>query len=207
MQRNFLTIVFALIGACSFHLKAQYTKQDSTFKNCFIGSSLIVLANFVPDADSPDFAQLNLGYRLSKKDALSLELITWKYSWSLGIPFGENFDHPNEKFPGYIREFGVGIVYQRFWWKGLYSGIHVTNAWQSFVNEEGNKIDHGFQLFNTYRLGYHFRFFKDRFFVQPSIAITHRAYHTEMPQSFKQLDDKWSKFFFGEPGLHFGFNF
>ena len=40
-----------------------------------------------------------------------------------------------------------------------------------------------------------------------AIAITHRAYHTKLPDGFKQLDDKWSKFIFGEPGFYFGFNF
>jgi hypothetical protein len=40
-----------------------------------------------------------------------------------------------------------------------------------------------------------------------AIAITHRSYHTKLPDGFKQLDDKWSKFIFGEPGFHFGFNF
>lgn len=81
------------------------------------------------------------------------------------------------------------------------------SAWQSFVNEDGNKTDNGFQIFNTYRTGYHFRLFNDRMFIQPSIAITHRPFHTEMPESFKKMDDKHSKFFFGEPGLHFGVNF
>jgi hypothetical protein len=84
---------------------------------------------------------------------------------------------------------------------------HVMSAWQSFVNNDGNKIDNGFQIFNTYRVGYHFKLFKDRIFIQPSIAVTHRPFHTDMPESFKQLDDKRSKFFFGEPGLHFGVNF
>jgi hypothetical protein len=85
--------------------------------------------------------------------------------------------------------------------------IHLMNAWQTFVNTENEKINNGFQIFNTYRLGYHFKLLNDRFFIQPSLAITHRPYHTEMPNSFKQLDDEWSKFFFAEPGFHFGFNF
>ena len=99
------------------------------------------------------------------------------------------------------------MAYQRFLWKGLYAELNVMPTWQSFVNKEGNKIDNGFQIFNTYRAGYHIKLFKDRFFVQPSIAITHRPYHTKMPGGFKQLDDKWSKFILGEPGLHFGYNF
>jgi len=62
-------------------------------------------------------------------------------------------------------------------------------------------------LFNTYRLGYHFKLFNNRFFIEPSLAITHRPYQSDMPESFRQLNDKWSKFFIGEPGLHFGYNF
>jgi hypothetical protein len=81
------------------------------------------------------------------------------------------------------------------------------NAWQTFADDSGNKVDNGFQIFNTYRVGYHFKLFNDRFFIEPSIAITQRPYHTKMPDSFKQVDDRWSKFFIGEPGLHFGSNF
>ena len=151
--------------------------------------------------------QLNLGYRLTGRDVVSIELKTWKYAWPLGIPYGKSFEAPEEEFPGYIREYGFALVYQRFWWKGLYTGVHVMNAWQSFFDDQGNKIDNGFQLFNTYRIGYHLKLFKDRFFIQPSIAVTHRPYQTNMPDSFEQLDSKWPKFLFGEPGLHFGFNF
>ena len=207
MQKKPLIIAVALMLTGSFQLKAQYSKQDTTYKKCFIGSSLFVLANLMPDNNSPDFVQLNVGYRLSPRDAISLELKTWTYAWSLGIPYGKSFETPEEKFPGYIREYGFALAYQRYFWKGLYAGVHVMNAWQTFANDNGNKIDNGFQIFNTYRLGYHVKLFKDRFFIQPSIAITHRPYHSKMPDSFKQLDDKWSKFFIGEPGLHFGYNF
>jgi len=206
MRKKVLIIAFAMMLAGSSQLKAQYAKQDSTYKKFFVGSSLFVLANFIPDNNPPDFVQLNLGYRLTGKDIVSIELKTWKYAWSLGIPW-KYYEAPEEQFPGHIREYGFALAYQRFWWKGLYTGVHVMNTWQSFVNNEGAKIDNGFQIFNTYRVGYHFKLFKDRFFIQPSIAITHRPYHTKMPDSFKQVDDRWSKFFFGEPGLHFGVNF
>jgi len=207
MQKKFFAIVFTLVMGFTLQSKAQYAKQDSTYKRFFIGSTLFMLANLVPDDNAPDFYQLNLGYRLSPKDAVSLELKTWKYAWPLGIPYGKFYESPGEKFPGYIREVGFDLTYQHFWWKGLYTGIHVMNAFQTFVDEAGKEIDKGFQLFNTYRLGYHFKLFNDRFFFEPSVAITHRPFHTEMPESFKQIDDRWSKFFFGEPGLHVGVNF
>lgn len=206
MQKKTTIIIMALLLGISYQSKAQYDKQDTTYKECFVGSTMFMLGN-LSSQNRPDFVQLNLGYRITGKDVISLELKTWKYGWPLGIPYGKSFEAPEEKFPGYIREFGFALVYQRFWWKGLYTGVHVMPSWQSFVSEEGSKIDNGFQIFNTYRVGYHIKLFKDRFFIQPSIAITHRPYHTEMPESFKVLDDRWPKFFFGEPGLHFGYNF
>lgn len=206
MQRKFFSFFLGLMLLFNYQIKAQYQKQDSTFKKCFVGSTFFVLGNLLPE-NKPDFVQLNLGYRLTGKDVVSLELKTWKYGWSLGIPFGDSYEQHDEKFPGYIREFGFALAYQRFWWKGLYTGVHMMNAWQNFVNEQGNKVDNGFQIFNTYRLGYHFKLFNDNFFIEPSMAITHRPFHTKMPNDFKTLDDKWPKVFIGEPGLHFGYNF
>lgn len=206
MQKKIILIGVALLLTSSIQLNAQYSKQDTTYKKFFIGSTLFMLGNLAP-INKPDFVQLNIGYRITGSDVVSLELKTWKYAWPLGIPYGKSFESPGEKYPGYIREYGFALAYQKYLWKGLYAGVHVMNAWQKFVNDNGNKIDNGFQIFNTYRVGYHVKLFKDRFFIQPSIAITHRTYHTEMPDSFKQVDYKWSKFFFGEPGLHFGYNF
>lgn len=203
-HRNLVILVLLIFS--TLPIKAQYTPEDTTSNKFFIGSTFFMLGNFIPQ-NRPDFVQLNVGYRLTQKDIVSIELKTWKYAWSLGIPYGKSFEAPEEKFPGYIREFGIALAYQRFWWKGLYTGIHSMSARQIFVNEDGKKFDNGFQIFNTYRVGYHVKIFKNRFFIQPSFAVTHRPYHTQMPDSFKQLDDKWPKYFIGEPGLHFGYNF
>ncbi|MEQ8925152.1 MAG: hypothetical protein RLO81_05025 [Fulvivirga sp.] len=204
MLRKVLPI-FIVMLYYSIDLNAQYNKNESTYKKCFIGSTFFLFGN-LDQENSPDFVQLNLGYRLTGRDVISLELKTWRYEWSLGIPYGDSYFADEEKFPGFIREYGFAIAYQRFWWKGLYTAVHVMPAWQRFV-QDGSKIDNGFQIFNTYRIGYHIKLFNDKFFIQPSLAVTHRPYHTEMPDSFKRLDDKWSKYFIGEPGLHFGFNF
>ncbi len=206
MQNKLSILAFALILTGSFQLNGQYAKQDSTAKKYFVGSTFFILGNFA-ESNKPDFVQLNLGYRITGRDVLSLELKTWKYAWSLGIPYGKSWEAPEEKFPGYIREYGFAVAYQRFMWKGLYAGVHVMNAWQTFESDSSKTLGKGFQIFNTYRVGYHFKLFNNRFFIEPSIAITHRVYQTDMPDPFKEMDDKWTKFFFGEPGLHFGFNF
>lgn len=207
MQKNIVWFTLILMMASTLQVKAQYAKQDSTYKKFFIGSTLFMVANLIPDNNPPEMVYLNLGYRITGKDVISIELKTWKYGWPIGIPFGKSYEAEGEGFPGYIREYGFSLSYYRFLWKGLFAQVDVMPAWQTFVNDSGNKIDNGFQIFNTYSIGYHVKLFKDRFFIQPSIAITHRPYQSKMPDSFKQIDDRWSKFFFGQPGLHFGYNF
>jgi len=205
MQRK-IVLLFVVAVIATNGVFGQPAKQDTVLKRYFVGSSLMILGN-LSTTDKPDFVQINFGYRITPKDVVSIEAITWKYAWPLGIPWGKYFGAPEEKFPGYIREFGIGLVYQRFWWKGLYTGIHAFNAHQTFLDDNNKKLKNGYQLFMTYRLGYHLKFFNNRFFIEPSIAVTHRAIHTKMPESFELLDNKWSKFFFGEPGFHFGFLF
>ena len=203
-----LSLLISILITTLFILSTTQVKaqSDSTERKYFIGSTFFMLGNFAKN-NKPDFVQLNLGYRINPKNSISIELKTWKYAWPLGTGFYQNFEKPGENFPGYIREYGVVLAYQHFWWKGLYNAVHAMNAHQTFVDENGKKLKNGYQLFMTYRLGYQFKFFKNRFFLEPSIAITHRPFHTKMPESFKVWDDKWSKFLFGEPGLHFGFNF
>jgi hypothetical protein len=75
------------------------------------------------------------------------------------------------------------------------------------VNEEGEKIQNGFQLFLTGRVGYHIRLFKDRFFLEPSIAVTYWPINTNVPESFAEVEKKWPNYFLFEPGLHFGVKF
>lgn len=208
MQKSKLSIILlVLILLTSLTTQAQYSEKDSTYKKYFIGSTAFMLGNFAK-VNKPDFAQINLGYRITEKDVISIELKTWKYAWPLGIPpYGPSFEIPSEEFPGYIRERGVAVAYQRYLYKGLYTAVHVMNAWQTFVDQDGKKVDTGFQLFNTYRLGYHVKLFKNRFFIEPSMAVTHRPFFTKMPTAFAAKDNQWNNYLIGEPGLHFGFNF
>ncbi|CAN5457931.1 hypothetical protein BH23BAC3_BH23BAC3_25590 [soil metagenome] len=187
---------------------SQTQENDSTYNKFFIGSSMFMLGNFIPDdPNSPDFVQLNFGYQINPRDVVSVELNTCKYAWPLGIPFGDSFQAPEEKYPGYIREFGVALVYQRFLWKGAYTSVHAMNALQHYVDDENKKIQNGYQLFLTYRLGYHFQFFNNRFFIEPGIAVTHWPINTNVPESFANLESKWPNYFLFEPGLHFGIKF
>ncbi|HEY1048002.1 MAG TPA: hypothetical protein VGF79_16290 [Bacteroidia bacterium] len=207
MQKKNLCFAVILIIAGAHQIKAQYSRQDTTYPKYFIGSTLFMVANLIPDNNPPKMFYLNLGYRITGRDVFSLEFKTWRYGWPIGIPYGKSFEAEGEGFPGYIREHGVSLNYQRFLWQQLFAQVDIMPAWQTFVNDNGNKFDNGFQIFNTYSIGYHIKLFKDRLFFQPSIAMTHRPYQSTMPNSFKQVDDRWPRVFFWQPGLHFGYNF
>jgi hypothetical protein len=51
-----------------------------------------MLANAVPDNNPPKVVYLNVGYRVTGKDVVSLEFKTWRYAWPIGIPYGKSFD-------------------------------------------------------------------------------------------------------------------
>jgi len=206
MQKKNLWIGLALVLASSLQVNAQYAKQDSTYKKYFIGSTFLLLGN-LDKVNNPDFIQLNVGYRITPKNVVFLELKRSRFAWPLGIPWGKSFDAPGENYPGYVRQNVIGFAYNRFWWKGLYTGVHAMNAFQKYIGEDNKKITNGYTLFMTYRLGYQVKLFKNRFFIEPSIGVTHWPVKTNTPQSFKLKESKWPNYFCSEPGLHFGYNF
>ena len=171
----------------------------------YVGSTTLMVANFLPDP--PSLFQLNAGYWLSSKDVISLEVITWTYHAPLGIPYGPTWGNEAEDYPGSIREYGIGVVYQRFLWKRLYTSLQVLPLRRIYRDPDDKSMQRGFQLFSTLRLGYHVPLFKDRFFIEPSLAATFWPVSTNVPAGFKAQDDKWNNYFLGEPGLHFGVKF
>ena len=203
IQRIFTMLLVYCLGI--YPALGQKAKTDSTYRSFFVGSSAFMLGNFLPEP--PSFYQLNVGYRITPKDVVSIEAITWRYSAPLGIPWGSSFGEGSEAYPGSIREFGVGLVYQRFLWKNLYSSLQAIPLKRKYLDENDNTIQNGFQLFMTFRVGYHIPLFKNRFFLEPSIAGTYWPVSTNVPQAFAEKDNKWPNYFLFEPGLHFGMKF
>jgi len=64
------------------------------------------------------------------------------------------------------------------------------NMLQRYMDENNKHIQNGYQLFITYRLGYYYQFFENRFFIEPSVAITHWPINTNVPESFTKLENK-----------------
>lgn len=204
MKWNFYLLTLLLLLA-SLLLRAQSNVAEE--KKCFVGSTLFMLYNLLPDDQPPHYVQLNVGYRFTPKDVIVFEAISWRYYGPLGRQYGPDYENPESDFPGKVQNFGAGLSYKRFLWKRAYAQIHATAFHQNYLDQEDNKIQSGFQLFNSVRAGYQFRLFKNRFFIEPSLAVTFWPINTNLPESFQIQEDRFDKYFLAEPGLQFGFNF
>lgn len=221
MQKKILLIGFVFMISSKLQLNAQNVKdlqvvqdtqeargvqQDSTHRKWYIGSSLLMLGNF-DKTNSPEYVQLNIGYRITPKDVVSFEFKRSIYSFPIGIPFGSSFfDKTGENYPGHARILAPTLGYQRFWWKGIYTSVYALNAFEKYFNENKKKIGNGYTLYLNFHLGYQFKFFKNRFFFEPAIGCSYWPIRTNVPESFKIVEKKWDNYFF-QPGLHFGYNF
>lgn len=199
-------ILFTIVLLFISNAFSQVFDDEKESKKRFIGTTLFVLATPLLDP-SPEYYQLNYGYRITPKDILSIEAITWAYHAPLGIPYGFDKSDVKNNFPGKVKAYGLGLAYKRFLWKGMYTQIHSTPLKQDYLDENNQKIQSGFQLFNTLRFGYHIKFLKKRIFIEPSIAFTNWSINTNLPDSFQKQEDRWNKYFLFEPGFHIGFNF
>ena len=190
------TLVIAIFSTMAF---CQTEKSDPAFRRHWAGSSLLVLANFLPDP--PSFYQLNYGYMVTKKDAIIVEVITWKYSEPLGT-----YPNSKESYPGKVRAYGIGLGYQRFLWKKLFTTFEPTLFLQQFYDTDNKKIQKGYQLYLQFIPGYRFEFFKKRLFIEPSYAIKYWPVNTNFPESFAAIESGAPKYKC-EPGLNFGYRF
>lgn len=206
MQKKILWIGLAIVLAGSLQVNAQKAKKDSTYRKWYVGSSLFMFGNFAK-VNNPEYIQLNVGYRITPTDVVSVEFKRSIYSWPIGIPFGSSsFDAPGKNYPGHARILAPTVGYQRFWWKGVYTSVYALNAFEKYMDENKKKIGNGYTLYLNFHLGYQFTFFKNRFFFEPAIGCSYWPVRTNVPESFKSLEKKWPNYFI-QPGLHFGFNF
>lgn len=200
-----IILLFAIMSFLAASLHAQLSDENHSTQKHFIGSTLFLVYNLFPNP--PSYYQINYGYRINPKNVISIEAITWTYKGPLGIPYGPDYGSSATNYPGSVTSLGIGLAYKRFLWKRMYTSIHATPFMQTYKDANKKKMQKGFQLFNTLRFGYQFKFFNNRIFLEPSIAFTNWPINTNLPDSFKVEEDKWAKYFLFEPGLHFGVNF
>lgn len=205
MLMNKRHLVLLLLFCTGTLHAAKPLPKDSLRYRHYLGSSAFMLGNLLPE--SPSFYQLNGGYWLTKKDVIGLEAITWRYWAPLGIPYGDDYGNEAFDYPGTVRSWGLGLAYQRYWWKGWYTSLHAIPFQQIYRDTAERVIQRGFQLYLILRTGYHLEFGSGRFFVEPGLALPYWPIETNLPASFEAQERRWKNYFVLEPSFHLGVKF
>ncbi|GJM36529.1 MAG: hypothetical protein DHS20C18_55300 [Saprospiraceae bacterium] len=164
------------------------------------------------DRQNTQMIELHVKRNLDNKNIVGVKFATWRLFQPMGITWWDGLldklETKSEFYPGYLRETGIGVSYQRMLWKGLFATVEVLPQFQTYMDLDGNKLGNGFKLYNSYHLGYHISFGKKkRFFIEPQIHSQHWMFDNNAPDGFKELDDKWRNYFLFEPNIYIGVNF
>jgi len=140
-------------------------------------------------------------FQSCEKDRIFVEYNTWKFSEPLGT-----YGNSDEYYPGLVREHGIGFGYQRFLWKGLFSTVQATPFLKKYIDDNDEKIQNGFKVYMQFALGYRVEFLKNRFYIEPAIALKYWPIDTNFPEPFAEIEkgNPNTKF---EPSLNCGFKF
>lgn len=98
----FTTLAFSQDIVRTDSKTVQSEKPEMKWRRSF-GSTLLLLGNI---EDSVNYLQFNYGYRLTQKDNIIAEVITWTYYEPLGT-----YMHSKEYYPGKVRAIGIGLGY------------------------------------------------------------------------------------------------
>ncbi len=161
---------------------------------------------------STQMVEFHIKRILDDKNIIGIKFATWRLFQPMGITWWDGLldklETESEFYPGYLRETGIGVTYQRMLWKGLFATIEVLPQFQTYKDLEDNKLGNGFKVYNSYHLGYHISIGKKkRFFIEPQLHCQHWMFDNNAPDGFKELDDKWRDYFLFEPNIYIGVNF
>ncbi len=166
---------------------------------------------WITNRTSTQMVELHAKRNLDNKNIIGVKFATWRLFQPMGITWWdgvvEKMESGEEYYDGFLRETGIGITYQRMLWKGLFATVEVLPQFQTYTDLEGNKIKNGFKVYNSVHLGYHFAFFKERFFVEPQVHVNQWMFDNNSPAGFKEHDDKYGNVFPFEPNIYVGFKF
>jgi len=175
--------------------------------NFSVSTTYFTFINSLPKSVS--MYEFHFGYKVTPRDRIEIKVATWRLFEPMGIPLWDPLlQKESEWYPGRIRESGIGITYQRFLWKGLFTQIEILPLWKIYLDENKKKIGDGFKLYTSYHLGYHVPLFKNRLFLEPQIHCNYWPIDTKGPQGFEEKEKKWNKnYFLFEPNIFIGVNF
>ena len=207
-----ISLTFCVINVFSQNTKE--TSNNNTDYRVRVSFPAIILGNIGEEGKKTNtqHIELHVKYELDSKNIVGVKFATWRLFQPMGIQWWngllDKIDSKSEFYPGYLRETGIGVSYQRMLWKGLFASVEVLPLYKTYLDENNTKIANGFKLYTSYHVGYHIAFGKKkRFFIEPQIHFQNWMFDTNTPAAFKQLDNKWKSYFLFEPNIYVGFRF
>mgnify|MGYP003118751401 FL=1 len=211
-------LVIICLTLCTLNVFAQGTTEsfqnnDSDLKYR-VSFPAIILANIGDGGErtNTQHIELHVKRELDSKNIIGVKFATWRLFQPMGIQWWDGLldkiDSETEFYPGYLRETGIGISYQRMLWKGLFASVEVLPQYKTYLDLDNKKITNGFKLYTSYHVGYNFAFGKKKqFFIEPQFHCQNWMIDTNTPEEFKQLDNQWKSYFLFEPNLYIGMKF
>jgi hypothetical protein len=200
-------LAVALVLAASHAGAAGETGDDPVpMRRYSVSSTWMTATNPLPNSAS--MYELHFGYRLTAKDTIALKACSWRLFAPMGIPVWDpHLQQASEFYPGKLHEFGLGLSYQRFLWRGLFASVQVVPLLKRYLDTDGRKVGDGFKLYTSYHLGYRFSFLRDRLYVEPQTHINYWPIDTKGPAGFEEKEARWSNnYLLFEPNLFIGVN-
>lgn len=206
MLRKSISIIIA--GFLSMGILHGQQNPNTHYRKFSVSTTYLSLTNFESEETNLRHYEFHFGYKIASKDRVELKFATWKLFEPLGIPLWDSkFREESEWYPGRIRETGVGATYQRLLWKGLFAQVEVLPLKKTYFDKNDKKVDDGFKLYTSYHVGYHFQFFKNRFFIEPQVHCNYWPIDSDGPADFQAVEDRWNNYFLFEPNLYLGVKF
>ncbi len=208
-------LLFICFTFCAIQVFAQSNntavQKESSNYNYRLSFPAIILGNIGKGGERTNTQHIELHFKreIEAKNIVGVKFATWRLFQPMGIQWWDGLrdkiDSETEFYPGYLRETGVGISYQRMLWKGLFASVEVLPQYKTYLDLNNKKIANGFKLYTSYHIGYHIAFGKKkRIFVEPQIHCQNWMFDTNTPKAFKQLDNRWKSYFLFEPNLYIG---
>jgi hypothetical protein len=210
---SFLMTMFVAQAFCqNSEQSLKVSNKDSASDYKFrVSTTWLSFANFGEEKTNTHHYEAHFKYNLDSKNIFGVKVATWRLFQPMGILWWDGLldkiESESEFYPGYLRETGLGVSYQRMLWKGLFATVEVLPQSKTYLDIDNNKIGKGFKLYTSYHLGYHITLFKGRMFLEPQIHCQYWPIDTNTPQAFKEIDKKWKNYFVLEPNLYIGVKF
>ncbi|MDO6596618.1 hypothetical protein Q4512_06805 [Oceanihabitans sp. 2_MG-2023] len=210
--------ILIILCFCTINIFAQskneLSKADHSDYNYNFSFPAIILGNIGKGGKRTNtkHIEFHVKRKLDAKNSIGVKFATWRLFQPMGIQWWDGLkdkiDSKSEFYPGYVRETGIGITYQRMLWKGLFATVEVLPQYKTYLDENNTKIANGFKLYTSYHVGYHIAFGKKkRFFIEPQFHFQNWMIDTNTPAEFKRIDNQWKTYFLLEPNIYIGFTF